>query len=233
MLNSQLLAYKPPLQVPPAVPTTAGVSNELALRHVPEVDPRWDDVAGPPGRRGDQVLLDGGVPAASTAGCCMPRSCHCCNLACACRLGPVCSCVCVSVVVGALVGRLVGWAGDWQAQACPPPCPTYAPALWPHAPTKQPQSQRRARRTAPPTSAPLAPEIRPSAFAPHCFHSIVASPPPVPLPRPTRRRPAGGWLHDDASRGPSQGGPLVGQVLRGRARRQAGKWAGHAGLAGL
>ncbi|KAL4441065.1 hypothetical protein ABPG77_010496 [Micractinium sp. CCAP 211/92] len=32
-----------------------GVNNELALRHVPEVEPRWDEVAGPPGRRGDQV----------------------------------------------------------------------------------------------------------------------------------------------------------------------------------
>ncbi|KAL4451469.1 hypothetical protein ABPG75_007131 [Micractinium tetrahymenae] len=32
-----------------------GVNNELALRHVPEVQPRQDDVAGPPGRRGDQV----------------------------------------------------------------------------------------------------------------------------------------------------------------------------------
>lgn len=32
-----------------------GVHNELALRHVPEVEPRWDEVAGPPGRRGDQV----------------------------------------------------------------------------------------------------------------------------------------------------------------------------------
>lgn len=34
-----------------------GVNNELALRHVPEVEPRWDEVAGPPGRRGDQVGL--------------------------------------------------------------------------------------------------------------------------------------------------------------------------------
>lgn len=32
-----------------------GVSNELAMRHVPEVEPRWDDLAGPPGRRGDQA----------------------------------------------------------------------------------------------------------------------------------------------------------------------------------
>ncbi|PSC69020.1 peptidyl serine alpha-galactosyltransferase [Micractinium conductrix] len=32
-----------------------GVDNELALRHVPEVEPRMDDVAGPVGRRGDQV----------------------------------------------------------------------------------------------------------------------------------------------------------------------------------
>ena len=32
-----------------------GVSNELALRHVPQVKPREDNLAGPPGRRGDQV----------------------------------------------------------------------------------------------------------------------------------------------------------------------------------
>ena len=32
-----------------------GVSNELALRHVPQVTPREDNLAGPPGRRGDQV----------------------------------------------------------------------------------------------------------------------------------------------------------------------------------
>lgn len=32
-----------------------GVSNELALRHVPQVIPRKDNLAGPPGRRGDQV----------------------------------------------------------------------------------------------------------------------------------------------------------------------------------
>ena len=36
-------------------PTPTGVDNELALRHVPEVEPRMDDVAGPVGRRGDQV----------------------------------------------------------------------------------------------------------------------------------------------------------------------------------
>ena len=36
----------------------AGVNNELAMRHVPEVAPRNDTLAGPQGRRGDQV---GGV----------------------------------------------------------------------------------------------------------------------------------------------------------------------------
>ena len=32
-----------------------GVSNELAMRHVPHVLPRTDNLAGQPGRRGDQV----------------------------------------------------------------------------------------------------------------------------------------------------------------------------------
>ncbi len=32
-----------------------GVNNELALKHVPEVPPRNDTLAGPYGRRGDQV----------------------------------------------------------------------------------------------------------------------------------------------------------------------------------
>ena len=32
-----------------------GVSNELAMRHVPQVVPRTDNLAGNPGRRGDQV----------------------------------------------------------------------------------------------------------------------------------------------------------------------------------
>jgi len=32
-----------------------GVNNRLALKHVPEVDPRNDTLAGPVGRRGDQV----------------------------------------------------------------------------------------------------------------------------------------------------------------------------------
>jgi hypothetical protein len=32
-----------------------GVSNELALKHVPYVVPRNDTLAGPSGRRGDQV----------------------------------------------------------------------------------------------------------------------------------------------------------------------------------
>jgi hypothetical protein len=32
-----------------------GVSNELALRHVPHVTPRRDTLAGPMGRRGDQA----------------------------------------------------------------------------------------------------------------------------------------------------------------------------------
>ena len=34
-----------------------GVSNELALKHVPYVVPRNDTLAGPRGRRGDQVCL--------------------------------------------------------------------------------------------------------------------------------------------------------------------------------
>lgn len=34
-----------------------GVSNELALKHVPYVVPRNDTLAGPHGRRGDQVTL--------------------------------------------------------------------------------------------------------------------------------------------------------------------------------
>ena len=33
-----------------------GVDNALALKHVPEVPPRNDTLAGPYGRRGDQVL---------------------------------------------------------------------------------------------------------------------------------------------------------------------------------
>lgn len=33
-----------------------GVNNALALKHVPEVVPREDTLAGPKGRRGDQVL---------------------------------------------------------------------------------------------------------------------------------------------------------------------------------
>ena len=32
-----------------------GVANDLALRHIPEVPPRNDTLAGPYGRRGDQV----------------------------------------------------------------------------------------------------------------------------------------------------------------------------------
>ena len=32
-----------------------GVSNELALRHVPRIEPRRDTLAGPLGRRGDQA----------------------------------------------------------------------------------------------------------------------------------------------------------------------------------
>jgi hypothetical protein len=32
-----------------------GVSNELALKHVPHIVPRNDTLAGPLGRRGDQV----------------------------------------------------------------------------------------------------------------------------------------------------------------------------------
>lgn len=33
-----------------------GVANELALKHVPHVQPRNESLAGPKGRRGDQVL---------------------------------------------------------------------------------------------------------------------------------------------------------------------------------
>ncbi len=32
-----------------------GVNNELALKHVPQVIPRNDTLAGQPGRRGDMV----------------------------------------------------------------------------------------------------------------------------------------------------------------------------------
>ncbi|EFJ40854.1 hypothetical protein VOLCADRAFT_121680 [Volvox carteri f. nagariensis] len=32
-----------------------GVNNELAVRHIPEIEPRNDELAGPVGRRGDQV----------------------------------------------------------------------------------------------------------------------------------------------------------------------------------
>lgn len=32
-----------------------GVNNDLALKHVPHVIPRKDNLAGPAGRRGDQV----------------------------------------------------------------------------------------------------------------------------------------------------------------------------------
>lgn len=34
-----------------------GVANDLAMRHVPEVKPRNDTLAGPFGRRGDQVSI--------------------------------------------------------------------------------------------------------------------------------------------------------------------------------
>ena len=34
-----------------------GVSNDLALRHIPEVAPLNDTLAGPYGRRGDQVRV--------------------------------------------------------------------------------------------------------------------------------------------------------------------------------
>lgn len=34
-----------------------GVKNELALKHVPQVLPRNDTLAGPIGRRGDQVTV--------------------------------------------------------------------------------------------------------------------------------------------------------------------------------
>ena len=32
-----------------------GVANELALRHIPQIAPRRDELAGPVGRRSDQV----------------------------------------------------------------------------------------------------------------------------------------------------------------------------------
>lgn len=37
-----------------------GVTNELAVRHIPEVAPRNDTLAGPWGRRGDQVRQEQG-----------------------------------------------------------------------------------------------------------------------------------------------------------------------------
>ena len=40
-----------------------GVSNELALRHVADIEPRRDTLAGPLGRRGDQARLDRALPA--------------------------------------------------------------------------------------------------------------------------------------------------------------------------
>lgn len=36
-------------------PAVVGVNNELATRHIPEIEPRHDTLAGPYGRRGDQV----------------------------------------------------------------------------------------------------------------------------------------------------------------------------------
>ena len=33
----------------------AGVNNDLAMRHIPEVAPKQDTLAGPSGRRSDQV----------------------------------------------------------------------------------------------------------------------------------------------------------------------------------
>ncbi len=38
-----------------------GVANGLALRHIPEVSPQQDELAGPIGRRGDQVQSLNGV----------------------------------------------------------------------------------------------------------------------------------------------------------------------------
>ena len=55
-----------------------GVNNELALRHVPEVEPRTDTRAGPEGRRGDQVRgpaggwVGGCGGQAPASACCQP-----------------------------------------------------------------------------------------------------------------------------------------------------------------
>ncbi len=45
-----------------------GVANELALRHIPLVAPRQDELAGPIGRRGDQVSFQRRVLARILAG---------------------------------------------------------------------------------------------------------------------------------------------------------------------
>ncbi len=50
---SLLTTLRPAPPAPPPAPP--GVNNELAIRHVPEVLPRNDTLAGPLGRRGDMV----------------------------------------------------------------------------------------------------------------------------------------------------------------------------------
>jgi hypothetical protein len=54
-----------------------GVNNDLALKHVPHVIPRKDNLAGPAGRRGDQVCTFEILysipyqPASQGANCCL------------------------------------------------------------------------------------------------------------------------------------------------------------------
>ena len=48
-----------------------GVNNELAIKHVPEVVPRNDTLAGPLGRRGDQARAEHAsvIRCGGTTGC--------------------------------------------------------------------------------------------------------------------------------------------------------------------
>lgn len=54
--NPVTLGAKPGTAISAFFGYMKGVSNELALKHVPQVVPRNDSLAGPPGRRGDQVI---------------------------------------------------------------------------------------------------------------------------------------------------------------------------------
>ena len=51
-----------------------GVGNELAMKHVPQVKPRNDTLAGPVGRRGDMVTfcLFSSLQQCWQQLCCMP-----------------------------------------------------------------------------------------------------------------------------------------------------------------